>query len=158
MVNLFMHSRGGGRGPVEPIEVGDHEFTRRHVGCPEMEIRCHSEARRDEPRRGRFAMNDVRRVDTLGVPGALDSSEIADGHARVARAQWSRRQGPPIPATLDGGGGGMMAAAYGHGLADGQAGLTYQVPSASDGRVRFAGCYRHGYEHGAAIRARKLAT
>jgi hypothetical protein len=54
-------------------------------------------------------------------------------------------------------GDGPMAAAYGQGLADGRAGLTYRVPSARDGRVRFARCYRHGYEHGAAIRAQSAA-
>jgi hypothetical protein len=103
-------------------------------------------------------MNDVRRFGTLGVLGALDSSEIDDGRARVAGAQWGPRQGSPIPATLDHGWGGVMAAAYAQGLADGQAGLPYQVPPAPDGRARCAGCYRHGYEHGAAIRARNLAT
>src|SRR5262249_30489667 len=82
--------------------------------------------------------------------------EIED-HAGVVRSRWARQQeSPMLPATEHG--DGPMAAAYGRGLADGQAGLDYQVPPARDGRVRFARCYRHGYEHGAPIQARKSAS
>jgi len=104
-------------------------------------------------------MNVARRFGTWGVVGGLISPEIED-HAGVVRSRWAREQEPPmLPAADDDeDGNGPMAAAYGRGLADGQAGLDYQVPPARAGRARFARCYRHGYEHGAAIRARKSAS
>ena len=105
-------------------------------------------------------MNDARTVGTWGVLGALISPEV-DDRAGVLRVRWARQQGTPmLPATVvdDADEDGPMAAAYGRGLADGQAGLSYQLPPARDGRVRFARCYRNGYEHGAAIRARNSAT
>ena len=102
-------------------------------------------------------MNVARRFGTWDVLGALIGSQI-DDQVGVLGGQWSGQQGSPVlPATLDDDGDGPMAAAYGQGLADGQAGLIYEVPPARDGRVRFARCYRHGYEHGAAIRARSSA-
>lgn len=98
-------------------------------------------------------MNDASRVGSIGVLAALISRQIADD-AGVVRARWSPQLGSPTLLTfVDDDGKGPMAAAYGQGLADGQAGLAYHVPPARDGRVRFARCYRHGYEHGAAIRA-----
>jgi len=99
-------------------------------------------------------MNDAGRFGTIGV---LISPQIA-GDAGVVRVRQSRQEeSPMLPTLVDGDGDGPMAAAYGQGLADGQAGLTYHVPPARDGRVRFARCYRHGYEHGTAIRARNSA-
>ena len=104
-------------------------------------------------------MHGAGRFGAIGVFGALISPEI-DDFADVVRARGSRQHGSPILAATvgDDDGHGPMAAAYGRGLADGQAGLTYQVPAARDGRVRFARCYRHGYEHGASIRAKNSTT
>ena len=119
----------------------------------------HDGAARPSRDEERLNMNVARRFGTWGVVGGLIGHEIED-HAGVVRSRWARQQeSPMLPATDDDEhGDGPMAAAYGRGLADGQAGLDYQVPPARDGRVRFARCYRHGYEHGAAIRARKSAS
>ena len=104
-------------------------------------------------------MNVARRFGTWDVLGAFVGSEI-DDQAGGPGARRSRQHGAPMRLSTvdDDDGDGPMAAAYGQGLADGQAGLTYQVPPARDGRVRFARCYRHGYEHGAAIRAHNSAA
>ena len=104
-------------------------------------------------------MNDARTADTSDVLGGVVSPEV-DHHpggpagrvvqaALVSNAPGGRRRR---------GRRRSDAAAYERGLADGQAGLTYQVPPARDGQVRSTRCYRHGYEHGAAIRARNAAA
>ena len=61
-------------------------------------------------------------------------SPEVDDHAGVVQAQWSRQEGPSMSvATVDDDEeDGPMAAAYGRGLADGQAGLDYHVPPARE--------------------------
>jgi hypothetical protein len=104
-------------------------------------------------------MKDARTVDTWDVLEGVVSPEV-DHQPGVLRVRWSRQHwSRMLPGTVDDQDeDGPMAAAYERGLADGEAGLTYEVPPARDGRVRFTRCYRHGYEHGAAIRARSAAA